>query len=308
MTALIKARRGIALIAMLSLIAAMGMIVATLSSVSRDSRLASLNRTTQTRGVWAADGCAAVVIEHVDALLSTARGPNEVNGIWSVLDTTLSSVRLPNGWACTASFIPSGTTLPVNAITEAELRALLGSSALPDQRDSLVDAFMDWRDVDTLARDSGAEGDWYLAASRPKPRDGAFRHVDEVRGVRGWEHSEFINDLSMEQHRIVLDRASRALLSTIEGLTPEAVEWIGGHRLLLRGQDPSAIIDHVSIASQTIIANHYAHLRSISAPAPDVWYLECAVPAPNGRGARVRLSLVRAGNHAVIVKRWEGFL
>jgi general secretion pathway protein K len=75
--------------------------------------------------------------------------------------------------------------IPLNAIDEGETRRMFAALGVEgDALDAIVDAFLDWRDADDDVRAHGAEAAAYATLGR-RPRNGPFRSVDEVGGVRG---------------------------------------------------------------------------------------------------------------------------
>lgn len=75
--------------------------------------------------------------------------------------------------------------IPLNAIDPEETRrmfAILGMQG--DALDAVTDAFLDWRDEDQDVRPHGAEAAYYAPLGL-HPRNGAFRSLDELLGVRG---------------------------------------------------------------------------------------------------------------------------
>ncbi len=101
--------------------------------------------------------------------------------------------------------------------------------------DSLVDAILDWRDVDNIARPLGAERVWYETQRRVAPRNGPFADVRELRRVCGYDdavaHVPALDTLlSVEPGRIVPDRAPVAVLASLPGLGPEALGRVAERR------------------------------------------------------------------------------
>jgi general secretion pathway protein K len=77
--------------------------------------------------------------------------------------------------------------IDLNTANDALLKGLLLSAGLDEeQTNQLVDAILDWRDVDELTRPQGAERDRYEAMGLPYiPTNAAFQTVDELQRVIG---------------------------------------------------------------------------------------------------------------------------
>lgn len=301
-----KKRRGIALLAMLGLVAATGAVAASISLTDADFRRASTNRMSAERDQWIADGCAAIVISSIDGQLRNARGPSAINAIWAALDERLQRLDAALVANCELTLTPSGTAASVNSLSKAQLMQFLTPFESVAQRDSMSDALLDWRDGDDSTREFGAEQGWYRKAHRANPADSDFSSLEEIQLVRGWETADsVIALLTMEKDRIVLDRAPRAVLQTIDGLPAEAIDWIERNRKLLRGQDLSVMLDHLSFKSRALLAAQYAKLRAVTTAAPEAWYLQSEARSETGHDNRVKLKIIRAGDRVRVEQRWE---
>ncbi|WP_419827471.1 general secretion pathway protein GspK [Sphingomonas sp.] len=75
--------------------------------------------------------------------------------------------------------------IPLNAIDEQQARRMFeAAGAEGEALDAVSDAFLDWRDPDGNPRPHGAEAAAYVGLGR-SPRNGPFRSMDELGGVRG---------------------------------------------------------------------------------------------------------------------------
>lgn len=79
--------------------------------------------------------------------------------------------------------------LDIAELTEAEWGRLFEVSCgldEGDERDALVDAILDWTDSDDIARELGAEEEFYQALEPPRyPRNAAFETIEELLLVEG---------------------------------------------------------------------------------------------------------------------------
>lgn len=76
--------------------------------------------------------------------------------------------------------------VPLNQITDEQVRALLEAAGAGDRLEVLTDAFLDWRDDDDEVRPDGAELGYYEPRGR-FPRNGALRTIDELADIRGFD-------------------------------------------------------------------------------------------------------------------------
>jgi general secretion pathway protein K len=201
----------------------------------------------------------------------------------------------------------------VNEADGEQLGALLANLGVAAPRaDSMVDALLDWRDADDIARPLGAERAWYHAAHRAEPRNGPLADVRELRRVHGFGVdvlSDSVLDavLTVEPGRIVWDRAPPAVLASLPGMTPEAVARV--MELRVRGLpvgDATTLSATLSPVAAKMLTARYGDLQRSTAAEPDAWL----VTARGHDGvaptltATIEVRLVRAGARAAVVRRW----
>jgi len=198
-------RRGFALLAVLWVLTALGVLAGSALLTAREGQLASRNRLVLARAEWASEACIEITM-----------GKYAADSAFRAIDTT----ALGRGTWCTARLVDPSSLLNLNLADSSALRTVLGS-------DSLVDALMDWRDADAVSRPYGAEADWYRAFRRVPPRNGTFRSIREVQLVRGFEaipvarlEALFTTD---GPGRIGLNVAAPEVLATVPGMGAEAI-------------------------------------------------------------------------------------
>ena len=157
-------RRGVALMAVIWLLALLSVLAATALLDARTFLQAVTNRLANRSAEWAAASC-----------VSWARSRSDWTRPYR-MDSIAVSERL---W-CTIESAPTGVAMNVNLASRQMLLAYLGS-------EDLASALLDWRDADSSQREHGAEQDWYRAAGRVGPRDGPLAAVEEVALIRGFE-------------------------------------------------------------------------------------------------------------------------
>jgi general secretion pathway protein K len=88
---------------------------------------------------------------------------------------------------CELTVVPAGVTVDVNSAAAEQLRrGLLQVAASAETADSLVDALLDWRDADDIARPLGAEREWYVSQGLIPPPNRPFADGREFTLVRGF--------------------------------------------------------------------------------------------------------------------------
>ncbi|HWZ60221.1 MAG TPA: hypothetical protein VNW46_14685 [Gemmatimonadaceae bacterium] len=307
------ARRGFALLAVLWVLVGVSTIAVASLLVARGGVSAARNRMALTRARWQAEDCverARAVVD--DALADRGDVPRPVAGGWAVLDNVVAASPAVTAAACDVTLWAAGTAVDVNVADAEQIGALLaGVGVAAPRADSMVDALLDWRDADDIARPLGAERAWYRAAHLAVPRNGPLADVRELRRVRGWGATVLSDSVlnavfTVEPGRIVWDRASPVVLACLPGMTPEAISRVT--ELRMRGLaigDASALGAALAPASAQALTARYADLERLSTSEPDAWVLTARGHdgvAPT-LTATVVVRLVRAGTRAAVVRR-----
>jgi len=89
--------------------------------------------------------------------------------------------------ACEVRVISEAGKININLVSESTLRKIIGNLGLEEeQRDTVVDSILDWRDTDDLYRANGAENDYYHSLKEPYDcKNGNLDSVEELLLVRG---------------------------------------------------------------------------------------------------------------------------
>jgi hypothetical protein len=271
-----------------------------------------------TRAAWHAEDCIertrAVIAEGMRAsqhALPTGGGP------WQNLDEIVHTSPLVADCAGVVALDRVGMAVDLNETTDDALRRLfLWQGLPPEQADSLIDAVLDWRDIDDVPRPSGAEREWYERQGRSPPRNGRFAAVAELKRVRGFDASrgdarsspDSLTALfTTEPGRTDIERAPAAVLASLPGFTEETIARLMERRL--RGAAPLtellALGAELSIASRDSLHRHYAELAQRITLEPDAWILTARAHglAQRSPAMTIELRLVRAGPRAAIVRR-----
>lgn len=167
---------GIALVSVLWIVALLSIVALGVSALTRSESRMARNTLFVTQARYAAEGAVELA---VSKLLSPA--PDK----WPA-DGSVQKIQIGDAVVKVAIFNESGR-VDINMASAELLEALIRNTGLEsEQRLSLVDAILDWRDPDTLRRLHGSEDDDYSAAGYSYgAKDGKFESVDELGLVMG---------------------------------------------------------------------------------------------------------------------------
>jgi type II secretory pathway component PulK len=205
-----RRRNGFALLTALWLLLLMGVLFSRALPRVVTSLDAAENRVLLTRAKWAAIGCLE---------LARARGESEAE--------LPDSVALGSGVWCRPERLDPDERINPNLGDSVGLHRAL-------QDPSLTASLLDWIDADDVARDAGAEAEWYRERGRPVPRNAPFMDPREMRLVRGFEGASAADLESWfttrGDGRVSGNRASRRALASIGVMAPEDVEAVLSRR------------------------------------------------------------------------------
>jgi general secretion pathway protein K len=89
--------------------------------------------------------------------------------------------------ACEVRIMSEGGKININIVSESLLRKIIGQLGLEEEeRDTVVDSILDWRDPDDFYRVNGAENDYYQSLKEPYAcKNGPLDSIEELLLVRG---------------------------------------------------------------------------------------------------------------------------
>jgi type II secretory pathway component PulK len=282
-----RSRRGVALLTVLWLVAALGAVGGAAMMAARLGSATSRNRIVLTRAAWAREACLEVLRARFARDSAAA---------------DLDSIDFGRTTWCRARVEDPNSRLHLNLASEEVLAAAIGV-------DSLVDALLDWRDADAVPRKRGAEHGWYASAMRRIPRNGPFADVAELRLVRGFESVDSVMLAALftvsGDGRLNPNMVSEAVLRTLPGMGPEAVDEVRRWREARR---PLASIEQLADQlpdgpRQQLLLAFGEHLGSVAyAPTLLIARIEGHVGAEPAI-ARATVRLVPTGRRLAIVGR-----
>ncbi len=202
-------REGFALLAVLWTLTAITMLTGAAMAVARVGSTTTRNRVLLTRAAWAREACGEI-------LQARWASPPRTR-------TSLDTVDLGRGTWCAAALDDPSVKLNLNLADRAALVTVFQTVVRRSAPvDSLVDALLDWRDLDTVPRLFGDESSGN--------RNGPLADVWELRSVRG-----FTDSLVGRLARFLTTRGSGAInvnaappevLATLPGMTEEAIRIV----------------------------------------------------------------------------------
>ena len=300
-------KRGFALLAVLWVIVGLAGLALGVSLAARNAIASSHNRTDIARATWRARDCAerarAAISEFL--LAPPERDARGLSG-WSALDAAVPASPMVTSVQCGVRLHVMGDRIDINHADAEMLGAALRQIGVQASKiDSMVDALLDWRDVDDVPRPLGAERAWYVLHGRFVPRDGPFEDVRELARVRGFEDMPGLDSIfGVETGRIALVHAPLSVIAALPGLGAEAIGRIAEERA--RGERPedlTAIAAALSPDARRLMLSRYADLVHDATVEPDAWIVQGRAAAGSPAVAVVvEMKLVRAGNRAAIVR------
>jgi general secretion pathway protein K len=189
----VRTRRGVALVAALFLVVAIGAVALQFSLDARERRTLGLGAADRATQRALADGALELVEAKLDYAMRTipqGRGNTQMlrsSDPWLGIDSLYSGTYQVDSQNVYVQAIDLGARLNINNLSEDELKTFL-AFVLNDYvtADALAQCIMDWTDVDDIARLHGAEKDDYIKAGLlALPANGPFRDVEDLRFVKG---------------------------------------------------------------------------------------------------------------------------
>ncbi|HTJ24396.1 MAG TPA: type II secretion system protein GspK [Gemmatimonadaceae bacterium] len=187
-----RSRRGVALLAALWLVVAIATVALQFSIEARERRTVGV--LTSERGIQraAALGALAFTQARLEQALRVAPTGSNVQRLrssdpWMDVDSVYSGPVLVDSMQVDVVARDLGERLNINRANENQLQTffsfLLGDYSKATQ---LAQTIMDWRDVDSMPRPSGAERDAYIKAGMlALPTNTPFREIEELQHVMG---------------------------------------------------------------------------------------------------------------------------
>jgi general secretion pathway protein K len=239
--AMMKNRRGVALIAALWLVVAIAAVSMQFALEARERR--TIGILASERGIQraAAQGALALTLAKLDYALRVAPTGNNIARLrasdpWLDIDSLYSGELLVDSIPVEVVARDLGEKLNINQLTEQDFQTFF-SFLLKDYGTAtkLAQSIMDWRDADSLPRPSGAEREDYIQGEMlALPTNASFRDVEDLRHVMGMTPEIFdaaVPYLTTRGQGLVnLNTAPVPVLRALPGITDVAINNILQYR------------------------------------------------------------------------------
>jgi type II secretory pathway component PulK len=296
--------RGFALVAVLWVITGIAGLVLLYRLAAREAVDAATNRVELSAARWRAEECIARARAAVAEALRAAQSEGPTSPTWSSLDVRVVRSALTTG--CDLEMRPASTGIDPNTVdTQMITRLLVGAGIDLAAADSMADALVDWRDVDSVARPRGAEAAWYRRTGQLPPRNAPLADVRELRLIRGFDREGLDTLFSLEPGRVDLNHAPAAVLGALPGFTPEAVARITELRARGARLDDLLELDGIlSSAARAMLRASYAEVDMLATTIPEAWVIvaRSSEGSPPGTAA-VEIRIGRATGRAAVVRK-----
>lgn len=278
-------RSGFALLAVLWVLTALSVLTGVALAVARTGSQTTRNRILLARAGWAREACVEILQARY------AQNPTVPR---------LEPIYLGRGTWCAATLEDPAAKLNVNlADRDALLTALSAFSRRPSA-DSLVDALLDWRDPDAIARPYGFEDDGN--------QNGPFADVRELQYVRGFDSvlvARLTPFLTTRGTGVInVNAAPREVLATLPGITEEVILVLLGRRSGRPVQSADELAALLSKSARAELLAQYPEFVRAATFAPP---LLVAVVEGGVKGtplvARVTLTLVPVPGRLAVIRR-----
>lgn len=320
-----RRRRGFALLAVLWIIAGATIAGMALARETRSRVRAAVNRSEALRHEWVAEGCLAraiAALRHMQQGRVGLRGHVEPVPADSLPLLLASDPRIRDCGG-TITLEPVGTAIGIGAAPSDVLRRALEAQPIArPERDSLLDAVLDWRDADDLPRPSGCERDCYRRLGRVPPRDAPIVDLRELTLVLGFDRwdsalparTPLAQLFTSEPGRIAIGWAPAHVLAALPGLGRRGADELVARRrqgATFSGElaDVARLLSSTARDSFTL---HFEALSRLATATPDGWRLSASAPGDEGAGPQaaepvvITARIVLTGSGMVVQSRRYG--
>ena len=231
-----RPRRGVALLAALWLVIAILTVALQFSMEAKERRTVGILASERGQQRALALGAFQLTRARMEQALRVAPTGDNVANLrgadpWLDVDSLYSGDVYVDSTPVQVIARDLGERININQIQEVELQSFF-SFLLHDMSKAtqLAQAIMDWRDVDTLPRPSGAERDKYIKEEMlALPANAGFREVEELLNVYGMTpeiFAEISPYLSTRGARINVNTAPPQVLRSLPGMTDATLNRI----------------------------------------------------------------------------------
>jgi general secretion pathway protein K len=196
----------------------------------------------------------------------------------------------------------------LNTVSEQQLRALITAIGIPkEDGDIIADSILDWKDLDNMYHLNGAENDFYEALHPPyKAKNGRFDTVEELLLVRGVTPAYFYGypertpegsvvyryglsrciTVFSDRNQINVNFAPLPVLMSIPGMSPQAAQAIYERRRVKPFKNTAEITRELPMNLGT------GTMPLLSTTQTGIYTLSASAHAANSKARRVIRTVV----------------
>ncbi|GLS02631.1 type II secretion system protein K [Brevundimonas denitrificans] len=316
-------REGMALLAVLLLVAVMAVVAVAVLDDVRFSVRRTTNAETGAQAQWYADGAETLARQRIARL--TALDPNRTSTTpaWNGRAVTLPidggtlTATVRDGQACfnlNSVVTWTGDRLAARPVGEAQLMALGRAVGVdPLRMRTITDSLIDWIDTDTTARPLGAEDSVYAALAEPYRTGGVLlAEVSEMRTVRGVDKDAY-DRLRPHLCALPTDRSPINVNTLAQADAPLLVMLTGGSlslpaaRTVIAARPAGGWPDPAGFWSQPALTSLQLDLAARDQVTVRTDYFAVRIDVDHGGVRAVRTALIESrpgGEARTVIRRW----
>ena len=316
-------REGMALLAVLLLVAVMAVVAVAVLDDVRFSVRRTTNAETGAQAQWYADGAETLARRRIARL--TALDPNRTSTTpaWNGRAVTLPidggtlTATVRDGQACfnlNSVVTWTGDRLAARPVGEAQLMALGRAVGVdPLRMRTITDSLIDWIDTDTTARPLGAEDSVYAALAEPYRTGGVLlAEVSEMRTVRGLDKDAY-DRLRPHLCALPTDRSPINVNTLAQADAPLLVMLTGGSlslsaaRAVIAARPAGGWPDPAGFWSQPALTSLQPDLAAHDQVTVRTDYFAVRIDVDHGGVRAVRTALIEShpgGEARTVIRRW----
>lgn len=318
-------REGMALLAVLLLVAVMAVVAVALLDDVRFSVRRTSNAETGAQAQWYADGAETLARRKIERL--TALGPDpdrtpltpEWNGrtLSLPIDGGTLTATVRDGQACfnlNSVVTWTGDRLAARPVGEVQLMVLGRAVGVdPLRMRTITDSLIDWIDTDTTARPLGAEDSAYAALAEPYRTGGVLlAEVSELRTVRGVDRETY-DRLRPHLCALPTDRSPINVNTLTPGDAPVLAMLTGGSlslpaaRAVIAARPAGGWPDPAGFWSQPALNSLQVDPTARNQATVRTDYFAVRIDVDHGGVHAVRTALIESlpgGETRTVIRRW----
>lgn len=316
-------REGMALLAVLLLVAVMAVVAVAVLDDVRFSVRRTTNAETGAQAQWYADGAETLARRRIERLTALDADRTPVTPEWNGRGVTLAidggslTATVRDGQACfnlNSVVAWTGDRHAARPVGEGQLMALGRAVGVdPLRMRTITDSLIDWIDTDTTARPLGAEDSAYAALAEPYRTGGVpVVEVSELRTVRGVDREAY-DRLRPHLCALPTDRSPINVNTLTPGDAPLLVMLTDGSlslpaaRAVIAARPAGGWPDPAGFWSQPALSGLRVELEARDQVTVRTDYFAVRIDVDHGGVRAVRTALIEShpgGEARTVIRRW----